>query len=135
MTPTNQRAGILLMIGAALIFSAQDAISRHLAEAYNVFMVVMIRYWFFAAFVIWVARRQAGGFRAAVRSGFPFLQVLRGTLLIAEVCVMVVAFMRLGLVETHAMFAAYPLIVAALSGPVLGEKVGWRRWAAIGEVR
>ena len=29
-------------------------------------------------------------------------------------------------------FACYPLLVAALSGPVLGEKVGWRRWAAIG---
>ena len=30
------------------------------------------------------------------------------------------------------MFTCYPLLVAALSGPVLGEKVGWRRWAAIG---
>ncbi|MDM7459527.1 MAG: DMT family transporter, partial [Paracoccus sp. (in: a-proteobacteria)] len=27
--------------------------------------------------------------------------------------------------------AVYPLLVAALSGPVLGEHVGWRRWAAI----
>ena len=34
----------------------------------------------------------------------------------------------LGLVESHAVFACYPLLVAALSGPVLGEKVGWRRW-------
>ncbi|MCV2867888.1 DMT family transporter [Defluviimonas sp. WL0002] len=132
MTPTNQRAGILLMIGAALIFSAQDALSRHLAETYNVFMVVMIRYWFFAAFVTWVAYRQAGGFRAAVRTGYPALQIFRGVLLVAEICVMVVAFTRLGLIEAHAIFAAYPLIVAALSGPVLGEAVGWRRWAAIG---
>jgi drug/metabolite transporter (DMT)-like permease len=30
------------------------------------------------------------------------------------------------------VFACYPLLIAALSGPVLGEKVGWRRWAAIG---
>jgi drug/metabolite transporter (DMT)-like permease len=30
------------------------------------------------------------------------------------------------------VFIAYPLIVAALSGPILGEAVGWRRWAAIG---
>jgi drug/metabolite transporter (DMT)-like permease len=35
------------------------------------------------------------------------------------------------LVESHAVFACYPLLVAALSGPVLGEKVGWRRWTAI----
>jgi len=36
------------------------------------------------------------------------------------------------LVESHAVFTCYPLLVAALSGPVLGESVGWRRWAAIG---
>ena len=45
---------------------------------------------------------------------------------------MVLAFTLLGLVESHAVFAIYPLLVAALSGPVLGERVGWRRWAAIG---
>ena len=38
----------------------------------------------------------------------------------------------MGLVESHAVFACYPLLVAAFSGPVLGEHVGWRRWAAIG---
>ena len=41
-------------------------------------------------------------------------------------------FTILGLVESHAVFACYPLLVAALSGPILGEKVGWRRWSAIG---
>jgi drug/metabolite transporter (DMT)-like permease len=35
-------------------------------------------------------------------------------------------------VESHAVVAAYPLLVAALSGPILGERVGWRRWVAIG---
>jgi drug/metabolite transporter (DMT)-like permease len=60
------------------------------------------------------------------------LQITRGVLLAAEVCVMVLAFVMLGLVESHAVFTSYPLLVAALSGPVLGEKVGWRRWTAIG---
>jgi drug/metabolite transporter (DMT)-like permease len=45
---------------------------------------------------------------------------------------MIVAFTILGLVESHAVFTCYPLLVAALSGPVLGESVGWRRWSAIG---
>ena len=45
---------------------------------------------------------------------------------------MVAGFVALGLVESHAVFAVYPLLVAALSGPVLGERVGWRRWVAIG---
>jgi drug/metabolite transporter (DMT)-like permease len=45
---------------------------------------------------------------------------------------MVLAFTLLGLVESHAVFTCYPLLIAALSGPILGERVGWRRWAAIG---
>jgi len=60
------------------------------------------------------------------------LQVARGLILAAEVCIMVAGFVLLGLVESHAVFTCYPLLVAALSGPILGEKVGWRRWAAIG---
>ncbi len=128
---SNTRLGILLMSATALVFAAQDGISRHLADEYNVLMVVMIRYWFFAAFVIAVAGRQSGSIAKAAATTQPVLQALRGALLALEICVMVAAFVYLGLVEAHAIFASYPLIVAALSGPVLGEKVGWRRWAAI----
>ncbi len=124
-------AGIALMIAATAVFALQDGVSRHLAETYNVLMVVMIRYWFFAAFVIALARRRAGGLRAAAASGYPLLQAFRGALLALEICVTVLSFVLLGLVETHAIFAVYPLLVAALSGPVLGERVGWRRWGAI----
>jgi drug/metabolite transporter (DMT)-like permease len=95
-------------------------------------MVVMIRYWFFAAFVIAVAARARGGLARAARTEQPWLQTGRGALLALEICVMVLAFTLLGLVESHAVFAVYPLLIAALSGPVLGERVGWRRWVAIG---
>jgi drug/metabolite transporter (DMT)-like permease len=127
----NLRLGILLMLMASVVFALQDGISRHLASEYNVYMIVMIRYWFFAAFVIAVARRKAGGIAVAARTDQPGVQIFRGLLLSLEVCVMIGAFTLLGLVESHAVFACYPLIVAALSGPVLGERVGWRRWAAI----
>ncbi len=127
----NTGLGIVLMIATTVVFAVQDAISRHLAGEYNVLMVVMIRYWFFAAFVISIARRNAGGIRAAAQTKQPLLQAFRGALLAFEICVMVAAFTVLGLVESHAVFACYPLIVAALSGPVLGERVGWRRWMAI----
>ena len=40
-------------------------------------------------------------------------------------------FLKIGLIETHAIFASCPIIVAALSVFFLGEKVGWRRWCAI----
>ncbi|MCB6179810.1 DMT family transporter [Rhodobacter sp. Har01] len=131
-TPQNTRLGIWLMIATATVFAAQDGVSRHLAEATNVYMVVMIRFWFFAAFVIALAARAPGGLRAAARTGYPGLQIARGVILVVEICIMVLAFVSHGLIGSHAVFACYPLIVAALSGPVLGEKVGWRRWLAIG---
>ena len=97
-------------------------------------MVVMIRYWFFAAFVMGgggggggggaVAARAKGGLARAARTDQPWLQAGRGALLALEICVMVLAFTLLGLVESHAVFAVYPLLIAALSGPVLGERRG-----------
>lgn len=119
------------MIAATFVFALQDGISRHLASNYNVLMVVMIRYWFFAAFVIALAIRASGGLRATAATSQPVLQIFRGVLLAVEICVTIWAFVLLGLVETHAIFISYPLMVAALSGPVLGESVGWRRWGAI----
>lgn len=132
MTQNNAPLGIALMIATTFVFAMQDGISQHLAREYNVMMIVMVRYWFFAAFVIAVASRATGGLRQAVRTDQPKLQIFRGVLLAAEICIAIQGFVYLGLIESHAVFACYPLLIAALSGPVLGEKVGWRRWAAIG---
>jgi drug/metabolite transporter (DMT)-like permease len=131
MSEQNTRAGILLMVATTAVFAVQDAMSRHLAGSYNIYLVVMFRYWFFALFVVAVAVRRAGGLARAARSRLPWLQAFRGVLLAAEICVTVGAFVLLGLVETHAVFACYPLMVVALSGPVLGERIGWRRWTAV----
>jgi drug/metabolite transporter (DMT)-like permease len=132
VTTQNIRLGIMLMIATTFVFAMQDGISRHLAGQYNVMMIVTIRYWFFAAFVIALARRQVGSVRKAAATTQPVLQIFRGLLLASEICVMVFGFVLLGLVEAHAIFTCYPLLIAALSGPILGEQVGWRRWAAIG---
>lgn len=128
----NTRLGIWLMIASALVFAVQDGVSRHLGANYSVYMFVMVRFWFFAAFVMVLAARSPGGLQAAVRTQYPLLQILRGLILVTEVALMVVGFVHLGLIESHAVFTCYPLLVAALSGPLLGEKVGWRRWTAIG---
>ncbi|OCX66517.1 RhaT family transporter [Thioclava sp. SK-1] len=132
MSEQDNRKGALIMIAVTAIFAAQDGISRHLAESYNTYMVVMIRFWFFAVFAIWMSSRTKGGLARAIRAHHPYLQLFRSALLVLEIYVMIAAFVALGLIETHAIFIAYPLLVAALSGPVLGEKVGWRRWTAIG---
>ncbi|HBR41634.1 MAG TPA: EamA family transporter, partial [Sulfitobacter pontiacus] len=80
----NIPLGITLMVITTFVFAVQDGLSRHLASEYNVMMVVMIRYWFFAAFVIALAKRHAGGLRAAARTSQPVLQIFRGLLLAAE---------------------------------------------------
>jgi drug/metabolite transporter (DMT)-like permease len=132
MEKHNFRLGVILMILTTFVFASQDGISRHLASEYNVMMIVMIRYWFFALFVIALVSRHKSGLRKVIKTEQPVVQVLRGLILVTEICVMVWAFTLLGLIESHAIFTSYPLLIAALSAPILGEKVGWRRWAAIG---
>ncbi|MFC3569851.1 DMT family transporter [Paracoccus simplex] len=127
----RQGAAILMICASSFIFAAQDGVSRYLGAAYSPIFVIMLRYWFFALFVILLCARSSGGLGRAIRSRRPGLQIFRGVLLVAEVVVTIEAFVRLGLINTHAIFACYPLIISALSGPVLGEKVGWRRWAAV----
>ena len=119
------------MVATMLIFAIQDGISQYLAREYNVFFIVMIRYWFFAIFVFVLCSKQPGGLRTVVSTRQPFLQIFRGALLAFEVIVMITSFTLLGLIESHAVFSIYPLLVAALSGPVLKEYVGWKRWTAI----
>lgn len=127
----NPRLGIWLMIAAVATFAAQDGFSRHLAETYNTLMIVMIRYWVFAGFVIILALRQPQGPRAAIRSTHLWTHMVRGTLLVAEVCMIVWGYTMIGLIESHAVFAICPLLIVALSGPMLGERISWHRWAAV----
>lgn len=128
----SNRKGILLMIAAVAAFAAQDGFSRYLAGGYNTLMVVMVRYWVFAAFVTLLALRRPEGLRSAIRSSRLGAHVLRSVLLVSEICAIVYGYTLIGLIESHAVFAICPLLVVALSGPVLGEKLSWQRWVAVG---
>lgn len=125
------RLGIVTMCGVCLIFAIQDTMSRSLGGSYSPMQIVMLRFWFFAVFALVVVSRSPGGLRPAFRSARPVLQLTRGVLLVVDVTLTVFAFVALGLVNTHAIFAVYPLLIVALSGPMLGEKIGWRRWTAV----
>jgi drug/metabolite transporter (DMT)-like permease len=127
----NPRLGIIMMIATTVVFSVQDGISRYLAEHYNVITVVTIRYMFFMAFVLAYSARQDGGIRKIASSPQLPVQIGRGLLLAGQICVAILSFSTVGLVNFHAVFASYPLMVMALSVPVLGEAVGWRRWLAV----
>jgi drug/metabolite transporter (DMT)-like permease len=127
----NPRLGIWLMVAAVAAFATQDGFSRHLAGEYNTLMIVMIRYWAFAGFVIFLALRRPEGPRAAISSSRLPAHLLRSCLLVAEICLIVWGYTLIGLINSHAVFAICPLLVVALSGPILGERISWQRWAAV----
>ncbi len=128
----GNRKGIFLMIAAVAAFAMQDGFSRHLAGTYNTLMIIMVRYWVFAAFVTFLALRRPEGLRAAVHSVRLGAHFWRAILLVAEICLIVYGYTKIGLIESHAVFAICPLLVVAMSGPVLGERLSWQRWAAVG---
>lgn len=127
----SARTGFLYALAAFTIFAAQDGISKHLGTAYPPFFIAMLRYWAFALFVLLMAARSAGGIRGAVMANRPWLQISRGVLLAVQIVFSIFSFAIVGLAHSHSIIASAPLIVAALSVPLLGEKVGWRRWCAI----
>jgi drug/metabolite transporter (DMT)-like permease len=129
MSPSSR--GIAFMAASTVIFALQDGITRHLVSHYPIQQVVMFRFWFIAGLVIAMGLRSGrlGGF---LRSPVKGLHIARGLILMAQISISGLAFAKIGLIESHALLTSYPLWVAALSGPVLGEKVGWRRWCAIG---
>jgi drug/metabolite transporter (DMT)-like permease len=59
------------------------------------------------------------------------MHLLRGLLMLLVLAGFVYAVHVLSLADAYAIFLAAPLIVTALSVPLLGEHVGWRRWLAI----
>jgi drug/metabolite transporter (DMT)-like permease len=127
----NPSLGIWLMVAAVATFAAQDAFAKHLAGTYSTQMVIMIRYWVFAGFVILLALRRPEGARASVRSTRLPAHVVRSCLLVAEICLIVWGYTQIGLINSLAVFSVCPLLIVALSGPILGERISWQRWAAV----
>ncbi len=127
----NVLYGISLMVITTFMFSSMDGFSRYLAENNNVFTLVTMRYWFIALVILISCLFIKNPISEILKTNRPYIQFSRGVILSLNNCLVVYTFTLLGLVETHAIIACYPLIVAGLSVPFLGEKFGWRRWLAI----
>ena len=119
------------MVITTFMFSSMDGVSRYLAEKNNVFTLVTMRYWFIAFVMMITCFFLKNRVSDILNTKQPYIQFSRGVILSLNNCLVVYTFTLLGLVETHAIIACYPLIVAGLSVPLLGERFGWRRWMAI----
>ncbi|MEM7194181.1 MAG: DMT family transporter [Pseudomonadota bacterium] len=122
--------GIGALVIATLFFATQDAITKFLVTDLPAPQIVAVRFFFFSIFAILYASRKIGLARA-FQSAKKSLQVVRGLLIVAEITLFAAIIRYLGLAEMHTLFACFPLIITMLSGPFLGEKVGWRRWLAV----
>lgn len=130
-TSESHGRGIALLLASTIVFATQDAITKHLAQDLAIAQIVMVRFTVFALFILMIVARKPGGVRQAVRAKQPWLQILRSLILVSEIGIFAYAVRYLPLADIHAIFAVFPLMVTALSVPILGEKVGIRRWMAV----
>jgi drug/metabolite transporter (DMT)-like permease len=127
-TASSQR-GIVLMLLTMAVFSAMDTVTKLLAPDYSAPQILWVRFVFFFLFALATAGRR--GPLRTLRSARPRLQIARSLVLLAEMGVFILALRYLPLADVIAIASATPLIVTALAVPVLGERVGARRWAAV----
>jgi drug/metabolite transporter (DMT)-like permease len=130
MTAKTTRA-IAVMLLAMFLFACMDAVNKDLSQTYAIAQILWVRFVFFLGFAALLARQRMP-LRRAVRSGAFWLQTIRSLVLIGEIGTFILALHFLPLADVHALAAITPLLVTALSVPILGERVDWQRWAAVG---
>jgi drug/metabolite transporter (DMT)-like permease len=122
-------AAVAWMLAAVASFSLMDAGMKLLAAHYPVLQVTMLRGAASLPFVLaWVLATAGPRSIVPVRWG---LHLLRGALGMAMIGGFVFALKWMPLSTAYTIYFVAPLLVAALSVPLLGEKVGPRRWTAI----
>jgi drug/metabolite transporter (DMT)-like permease len=131
--PSHERAsrltGIALICGAIACFSLLDTTAKYLNLYMSTLQVVWARYTgaFLFPFIVSNPWTRPG----LTRTTRPILQLVRSLLLLASTLFNFAALRYLQLDQAVAIAFSTPFFVAALSGPMLGEWVRWRRWTAI----
>jgi len=120
---------MLTMLVAVAMFAMMDAGLKQLSTHYPPFQVASLRGAASLPLVL-VWALATGGLAPLLRVRWS-LHLLRGVLGVAMMTTFVYAVSKLPLSTTYSIFFVAPLAITALSVPVLGEKVGPRRWAAI----
>ena len=120
---------IAFMVTAVAAFSGMDTLLKVLSEHYPPMQVVALRGAAAVPFMV-VPLLVMGRLKALkpVRMG---MHILRALLQLFVLVTFVYAVRALSLADAYSIFLSAPLIVTALSVPLLGEHVGWRRWIAV----
>lgn len=119
---------VLFLLGAQAFFSLVDATAKHLVQEFPVVTVTWARYFFHFVFMAaYLYAQWQPGLLATRHLG---LHIARGLTLVAFAVSLFSAFRFLPQAEAVAISFVAPLFILLLAGPLLGERVGWARWAA-----
>jgi drug/metabolite transporter (DMT)-like permease len=122
-------AGIAWMLFAVGTLSLMDGAMKWLSAHYPPLQVATIRgAASFPLVLVWIAL--AGGFRQVFRVRWP-LHLARGGLAVIMLSGFITAVRGMPLAGAYSIFFVAPLLITALSVPLLHERVDGRRWAAI----
>lgn len=127
--PAAARSGILMMLLGMSLFTLNDALGKWLVADYAVGMLLAVRSLFGAVLLAPLIAR--AGLKAVFAVRRLPLHLLRVGCVSVEVALFYWSVRWLPLADVMTIYMAAPLIVTALSVPLLGERVGWRRWAAV----
>ena len=122
-------AAILMLLAGLQLLPVVDGLARYLSAEYSVLLLAWGRYVSHLAAVLPVAVWRHG--RDALWPPSPWLQLLRGALLVLATLCFFGAVSRMPVADSIAVVFVYPFIVTALSALLLGEPVGVRRWSAV----
>jgi drug/metabolite transporter (DMT)-like permease len=124
--------GVLMVMLAVFLFSSMDTLAKHMLrrEAYPIPPLIWARYAVHLVFMIALLAPRMG--IGLVRTQRPGVQIVRGLLLVGSTGFFYLSLMHLPLAEAAAITFVGPVLVTALSGPVLRERVTRRQWAAVG---
>lgn len=128
LSPTG--LGVAVMLFGMLLFALNDAMGKFLVSTYSLGQVIAVRS--IAAVIILLPIVWKAGLPKLVNVERPGLQAARVFFSTAELFCFYFAVAALPLADVMTYWLAAPIYVAALSPFLLGEKVGWRRWTAIG---
>lgn len=115
------------MIAMAL-FVSMDTCAKYLGQTYSTVQIVWARYFFHLILLAFVLGRRLPSLVVSGRIG---LQLIRSLLLLLTTGLYFTSLQFVPLAEASAIFMVAPVIVTALSVPILGEPVGPRRWAGV----
>ncbi|HZR04190.1 MAG TPA: DMT family transporter [Burkholderiales bacterium] len=123
--------GIALIMFAVFMFSSMDTLAKYMLkrESYPMAPLIFARYAVHFAFMLGILAPRMG--ILLVRTQHPRLQLLRGVLLVSSTGFFYLSLTYLPLAEAAAITFVGPVLVAAMSAPLLGERIGTRQAIAV----